>query len=81
MKTPEDLEQNLLDSIQFTLGQFPHKPPRTRDTGVTDAYRGCHRCPDQALRLAPGHASDPAEAAAEEAALDQAVHVQGRLSS
>jgi hypothetical protein len=36
--TPDDLEQELQDCVRFALTQYRHKPPRTRDTSLTDAY-------------------------------------------
>ena len=34
----DDLEAQLTATIQFALGQYRYRPPRTRDTGVTDTY-------------------------------------------
>jgi hypothetical protein len=36
--TPDELEQQLHSCIRFVLGQYAYKPPRTRDTSVTDRY-------------------------------------------
>ena len=38
LATPAELEDDLRLCVCFALTQYPHKPPRTRDSAVTERY-------------------------------------------